>query len=72
MNTYTFYWLDGTREVLMGESLIDAYRRAGYGNGARGALDFTMNGEDNSYSWIDGYWICNFPIQYQDIALEKS
>jgi hypothetical protein len=73
MKLYTFYWLDGRREVLTGKSPIDAYRRAGYGNGARSSLDFTMNGDDNSYYWDDQdkKWYRKFPIQHLDINLKK-
>ena len=56
MNTYTFYWLDGTREVLKGKSVADAFRDAGYGARAIAALDFTRNGEDNSYEWDGKKW----------------
>jgi hypothetical protein len=56
INTYTFYWLDGTREVLKGESVAQAFTHAGYGAGARSALDFVSNGENNDYQWIDGKW----------------
>lgn len=57
MNKYTFYWLDGKREVLDGESVAGAFRDAGYGAGAMSALDFTCNGEDDSYDWNGKKWI---------------
>lgn len=57
MNKYTFYWLDGTREVLEGESVKDAFVNGGCSGGSLSALDFTCNGEDNSYKWINGKWV---------------
>jgi hypothetical protein len=57
MNTYTFYWLDGTKEILEGESVHQAFIYAGYGAGAIAALDFTCNGENNNYEWINGKWV---------------
>ncbi len=57
INTYTFYWLDGTREVLEGENLAGAYKNAGYGAGALRALDFTCNGNNNAYEWKEGKWV---------------
>lgn len=56
MNKYTFYWLDGTREVLEGLSVAGAFRDAGYGAGAMSALDFTCNGENDSYVWGGKGW----------------
>lgn len=57
MKKYTFYWLDGTKSILEGHSVEDAFRKGGYNNGAVNSLDFTMNGEDDSYSWISHRWI---------------
>jgi hypothetical protein len=57
MNKYTFYWLDGTREVLEGKSESDAANRAGYGHGAISALDFVAKGENNEYVWNNNKWV---------------
>lgn len=48
---WTFYWLDGTREVLTGETAVDALNGAGYGRGALGALDFHAEGDRDDYVW---------------------
>lgn len=48
---FTFYWLDGTKEILEGNDAAEALNRAGYGAGALGALDFYARGEDNNYDW---------------------
>ena len=53
---YTFYWLDGTREVLEGSSPEDALNKAGYGFGAIKALDFYIFGSHSEYKWVDGKW----------------
>lgn len=37
---FRFHWLDGKVEELRGNSASDAMNRAGYGNGALGALDY--------------------------------
>lgn len=48
---YTVYWLDGKRTVLSGLDIADAFRSAGYGCGALGAVDFYSSGECNEYMW---------------------
>ena len=53
---YTFYWLDGKRQVLPGSDAADALNRAGYGAGALRALDFHAKGDNDEYAWIDGRW----------------
>jgi hypothetical protein len=51
MRTWTFYWLTGQREVLVGANAADALNRAGYSAGALRALDFYSDGESDSYTW---------------------
>lgn len=48
---FTFYWLNGKKEVLKGESQIDALNKVGYGQGAIKALDFCSEGECDQYVW---------------------
>jgi hypothetical protein len=48
-NEYTFYWYDGTREVLRGSTKAAALNNAGYGHGALGALDRICEGDDDNY-----------------------
>lgn len=50
MKNYTFYWLNGKSEKAEGNSLADAFRRAGYGLGALDALDFYSESDDD-YEW---------------------
>ena len=40
MKTYILHWLDGTTEKIEGNSISDAFTRAGYGAGALRALDY--------------------------------
>lgn len=54
---FTFYWLDGTREVLNGKDVTNAFVKAGYSAGAMRALDFTCNGDNEDYEWVNGKWI---------------
>ena len=56
MNTYTFYWKGGTREVLKGDTPEDAAAKAGYNQGNIPALDFYVDGLDNNYTF-NGKWI---------------
>jgi len=48
---YTFYWLDGKRDVFKGKTPADALTQAGYGGGALAALDFHCPGDNNEYKW---------------------
>ena len=40
MKTFELHWLGGKTEVVRGHDIADAFRRAGYGNGAIRALDY--------------------------------
>lgn len=40
MKKYKLYWLDGKTEVVEGQNIADAFRRAGLGAGALRALDY--------------------------------
>ena len=51
MKDFTFYWRTGKREVLQGETALDAVRNAGYGSGALRALDFISEGDTHNYAW---------------------
>lgn len=51
MKKFRLYWLDGKTEVIEGNSIEDAFRRAGYGGGALRALDFYDDGEELKYKW---------------------
>jgi len=49
---FTVYWKDGTKEFFEGPSASKALTAAGYSNGAVSAVDFIVEGEDNSYVWV--------------------
>lgn len=66
MTEFTFYWLDGEREVLSGNDVPDAFRRAGYGAGARFALDFTAVGDNREYIWTGGKWVKQKPTTSEE------
>jgi hypothetical protein len=51
MKKFTLWWLTGDREVIEGETIANAFSRAGYGGGAMSALDFYSEGEDDSYEY---------------------
>jgi hypothetical protein len=40
MKQFRLYWLTGQVEVIEGNDIADAFRRAGYGGGATRALDY--------------------------------
>ena len=40
MKNFILHWLDGTDEEVQGNSISDAFTRAGYGGGAIRALDY--------------------------------
>ena len=40
MKIFKLYWLDGEIEEVRGNTIADAFTRAGYGAGAIGALDY--------------------------------
>ena len=40
LQKYTLYWLDGTKQVVEGDGIADAYNRAGLGASALKLLDY--------------------------------
>lgn len=50
MAKFSFYWLDGKKDVFEGNDPRDALNKAGYGNGSLKALDFWATG-DVEYTW---------------------
>jgi hypothetical protein len=59
MQPYTFYWLSGKKETLIGESPANALNKAGYGSGALRALDFYESGFGSEWVWdsVNKLWI---------------
>lgn len=51
MKMFTFYWKDGSKNILEGNSPEDALNRDGFGGGAIRALDFHVKGTDFNYLW---------------------
>jgi hypothetical protein len=60
---FTLYWLSAERQVIEGDTIEDAFTKAGYGNGATKALDFYAVGEDDSYYWDNSIsqWVKKLP-----------
>lgn len=48
---FTFYWLDGKRDVFQGADVAAALNGAGYSMGALAALDFYAKGNCTDYFW---------------------
>lgn len=55
--TFTLFWLDGKRELVLGPTPAEAMNRAGYGGAAVRALDFFAEGDDSSYQFVKKQWI---------------
>lgn len=49
---FTLYWLGGSRNVIKGKDIADAFTKAGYGGGAVNALDWYDNGISETH-WYD-------------------
>lgn len=64
MNKYTIYWLDGSRQVVEGEDVADAFNRAGIQPGALRVVDFYAEGDDHEYTWdaVKRTWVSTGPI----------
>lgn len=58
MDKFTLYWKDGSKDVVTGVSIDNAFSLAGYGSDAIEALDFFMCGECNDfvYDAVDHNW----------------
>lgn len=54
---FVLYWKLGDKEIVEGETIVDAFNNAGYGGGAISALDFFSRDVENQYEWIDGKWV---------------
>jgi len=54
---YTFFWLDGSQQVLEGKAPEHALGRAGYSAGAIRALDFFAEGDNRGYIWYKHKWV---------------
>lgn len=56
MKTFTFYWLDGNKNTLKGNTVQEALILEGYG-GALGVLDFYCEGYNHEYKFEDHTWV---------------
>lgn len=56
LKKFTFYWGDGTREVRTAESQSAALANSPFMNDQHEPLIFVKEGDDNTYTWRDGYW----------------
>lgn len=53
---FTFFWIGGDRETLVGTSPSDALNKAGYGQGAMKSLDFWTHGNGDEYIFENHIW----------------
>lgn len=51
---FTLYWLNGSRNVIKGASIEDAFAKAGYGRGAIKAVDWYDYGITNTHRFVKG------------------
>lgn len=50
MNEFSIFWRDGTRQVIEGRDITDAFNKH-YSAGALAALDFYSSGNDEGWVW---------------------
>lgn len=64
LERFTLYWRDGSRNVVKGKSIEDAFTQAGYGGGAISALDWYDTGvtETHWYNREKHEWVKYEPI----------
>ncbi len=67
MNKYTLYWLTGDRNIVEGESIEDAFTKAGYGAGAVAALDWYDEGISQTHKFSHGVW-----VEYQSVNIHAN
>ena len=55
---FKLYWKDGKSELVQGDSISDAFMKAGYSRGAMKALDFYSDNPDEKYEYnnLTGEW----------------
>jgi hypothetical protein len=51
VTTYTLFWLDGTNQVVTGDTFLGAVIGAGYRSEVVKTLDFYMTGDNKDYAW---------------------
>lgn len=65
MKNFIIYWFDGTTSSIKGNSIEDAFTKAGYGAGAVRAVDFYEEGTENTnyeYSKKEHTWKRIVPV----------
>ncbi len=77
MQTFFLFWLDGKKEQVTGDTIADAYNRAGYSGGAMRALDFYSETDSHDWLLVDGEyeWVRKTevpPVQDETIPSEES
>ena len=63
-NKFTIYWKDGSRKVITGVTMEDAFTAAGYGAGAVAAIDWYDNGisQTHHYNMETKEWVKYEPV----------
>lgn len=62
MKTYIIYWLEGKSLKITGNTIADAFTKAGYGGGAASAIDFYEQADEPTHTWSGKEWV---PINQQ-------
>lgn len=64
LEKFTIWWRDGTRSVIEGVSIDDAFTKAGYGAGAVKAVDWYDRGDVDTHYWCTATknWLRRTPI----------
>ena len=73
-NKFTIYWKDGSRKVITGVTMKDAFTAAGYGAGAVAAIDWYDNGisQTHHYNTETKEWVKKEPIHIHIDDAQKS
>lgn len=57
LETYYFYWLDGTLETVKASNPSEALTKLGYGQGSLSALDFYSTKDSHKWDKVKSQWI---------------
>ena len=68
-NKFTIYWKDGSRKVITGVTMEDAFTTAGYGAGAVAAIDWYDNGisQTHHYNMETKEW-----VKYESVHIASN
>ena len=75
VNYFTLYWLDGSRTVIKGPTVEEAFTIAGYGAGAIHAIDWYDNGVTDTHNFVGkNQWVKKEPlkVKFSEFNIEST